>query len=73
MSKHNHVPWFLYPFWLIWKLVVGIIAFTGRLVGAIVGLVLMIAGIVVSLTIVGMIVGIPMIIFGLLLMLRSIF
>jgi hypothetical protein len=73
MSEKKKVPWFLYPFWLIWKLVAGIILFTGRLVGAIIGLVLMIAGIVVSLTIVGMIVGIPLIIFGFLLMMRSIF
>jgi len=73
MSEKKKVVWFLYPFWLIWKLVAGIIEFTGRLVGAIVGLVLMVAGIVVSLTIVGMIVGIPLIIFGFLLMIRSIF
>jgi hypothetical protein len=70
MSEKNKVPWFLYPFWLIWKLVAGIILFTGRLVGAILGLVLMI---VASLTIVGLIVGIPLIIFGFLLMMRSIF
>jgi hypothetical protein len=73
MSEKNKVPWFLYPFWLIWKLVAGIILFTGRLVGAIIGLVLMIVGIVASLTIVGLIVGIPLIIFGFLLMMRSIF
>jgi hypothetical protein len=36
-------------------------------------LVLMIVGIVASLTIVGLIVGIPLIIFGFLLMMRSIF
>jgi hypothetical protein len=73
MSEKNKVPWYLYPFWLIWKLVAGIILFTGRLVGAILGLVLMIVGIVASLTIVGLIVGIPLIIFGFLLMMRSIF
>ena len=73
MSEKNKVPWFLYPLWLIWKLIAGIILFTGRLVGAIIGLVLMIVGIVASLTIVGLIVGIPLIIFGFLLMMRSIF
>ena len=74
--SHNDdkkVPWFLWPFWLIWKLVIGIIALTGRLVGAILGLVFMIVGVVVSLTIVGAIVGVPLIIFGFLLLLRSIF
>ncbi|MBA4419797.1 MAG: hypothetical protein C0391_01485 [Anaerolinea sp.] len=73
MSEKKNIPWYLYPFWLIWKLVVSIIAFTGRIVGVILGLVLMIVGVVVSLTVVGMIVGIPLIIFGFLLMIRSIF
>lgn len=67
------VPWYLYPFWLIWRLVIGIIAFTGRLVGAIIGLVLMICGVILTVTIVGAIIGIPLIIFGFLLMIRAIF
>jgi hypothetical protein len=71
-NKH-HVPWFLWPFWAIWRLVVIIIELTGRLVGAILGLVLMIAGVLVTLTVVGAIVGIPLIIFGFMLMIRSLF
>ncbi len=67
------VPWFLWPFWLIWRLVIGIVAFTGRIVGAVVGLVLMIAGLLISLTVIGLVVGVPLIIFGFLLLLRSIF
>jgi hypothetical protein len=67
------IPWFLWPFWLIWKLVVGIIEFTGRIVGAILGLVLMIVGVIVSLTIVGLIIGVPLILFGFLLVIRSLF
>jgi hypothetical protein len=76
MSNHEHrsrVPWFLWPFWAIWRLVIGIIELTGRLVGAVLGLVLMIAGVVISLTIIGAVVGIPLIVFGLLLVLRSLF
>jgi hypothetical protein len=74
MREHKRsVPILLWPFWAIWKLVIGIIEFTGRLVGAIIGLVLMIAGVVVSLTIIGAIVGIPLVIFGFLLILRSLF
>lgn len=72
-ATKKKVPWYLYPFWLIWRLVIGIIAFTGRLVGAILGLVLVICGIIISLTIIGAVVGIPLIIFGLLLMIKSIF
>jgi hypothetical protein len=71
---HKHrVPWYLWPFWAIWKLVAGIVLFTGRLVAAILGLVFVIVGIVCTITVVGAIVGIPFIIFGLLLMLRGIF
>jgi hypothetical protein len=73
MTETKKVPWFLWPFWLIWKLVAGIIEFTGRIVGAILGLVLMIAGVIVSLTIVGLIVGVPLIILGFLMMVRSLF
>jgi hypothetical protein len=43
------------------------------LVGAILGLVFMIVGVVVSLTVVGAIVGVPLAIFGFLLILRSLF
>jgi len=74
MSKTKRsVPWFLWPFWLIWRLVIGIIEFTGRIVGAVLGLVLMIVGVIVSLTIVGLIIGVPLILFGFLLIIRSLF
>jgi hypothetical protein len=72
-EKKQPVAWYVWPFYAIWKLVLGIFALTGRLVGAVVGFVLLIAGIVVSLTVVGAIVGIPMIIVGFLLVVRSIF
>ncbi len=67
------IPWFLWPFWLIWRLVVGIIEFTGRMVGAILGLVLMIVGVIISLTIVGLVIGAPLVVFGILLVIRSLF
>jgi hypothetical protein len=67
------IPWFLWPFWLIWRLVVGIIELTGRIVGAVLGLVLMIVGVIVSLTIVGLVIGAPLIVFGFLLLVRSLF
>lgn len=74
MSENNkRVHWLLYPFWLIWHLVIWIIEATGRLVGAILGLVLMIVGVVLTVTVVGAIVGIPLIIFGFMLTVRSIF
>jgi len=72
-ERKNKVPWFLWPFWAIWKLVVGIVAGTGRLVAVILGLVFLIVGVVLTITVIGAIVGVPFIIFGLLLMVRGLF
>ena len=75
-GEHRHskrIPWILWPFWALWKLVIGIVAGTGRLVAAILGLVFLIVGVVLTVTVVGAIVGIPFIIFGLLLILRGLF
>jgi hypothetical protein len=53
--------------------VIWIIEATGRLIGAILGLVLMIVGVVLTITVIGAIVGIPLIIFGFMLVIRSLF
>ena len=66
-------PLLLRPFWIIWRLVFLVIEFTGRLVGGILGLILMFGGVVATITVVGAIVGILLIIFGFLLILRSLF
>ena len=71
-AKH-HVPWYLWPFAAIWKLLAVIVELTERLVAMILGFVLIIVGVLVSLTIVGAIVGIPLAIVGLLLFLKGIF
>lgn len=63
----------LWPFVALWKLLAGIIEVTGRLVAALVGLVLMIVGLVLTLTIIGAVIGLPLIIFGFLLMIRGFF
>jgi len=73
MTTHEkHIPWYLWPFAAIWKLLAVIVELTGRLVAMILGIVLMIVGGLVSLTIVGAIVGIPLAIIGLLLFLKGI-
>jgi hypothetical protein len=64
-------PWFLWPFAAIWNLVAWVVSLTGRLIAAILGLVFLIVGAVLTITVVGAIVGIPMIIFGLLLVIRG--
>ena len=75
MTTHvkHHVPWYLWPFVAIWKLLAVIVELTGRLVAMILGFVLLIVGVIVSLTVVGAIVGIPLAIVGLLLFLKGIF
>jgi hypothetical protein len=51
----------------------GILKLTGRVVASLIGVVLMIVGIALSLTIVGAIFGIPLIIFGFMLTARGLF
>jgi len=69
----NHVPWYLWPFVALWKLLAVIVEMTGRFVAMVLGIVLIIVGVIVSLTIIGAIVGVPLAIIGLLLLLRGIF
>ena len=71
-TKH-HIPWYLWPFAAIWKLLAVIVELTGRLMALIIGFVLMLVGVLVSLTVIGAIVGIPLAIVGLLLFLKGIF
>ena len=72
-NEKKKVPWFLWPFVALWRLLTFVLELTGRVVGVVLGLVLVIAGILVSLTVVGAIVGIPLAIVGLLLIIRGIF
>jgi len=72
-SQRKGVPWFLWPFCALWQLISWIVTLTGRLVAVILGLVLMIAGILVSLTVVGLIVGVPLFLVGMFLVFRGIF
>jgi hypothetical protein len=69
----KRVPWYLWPFWALWRLVTLILAGTGRLVAVILGLVFILVGFILTATFIGAIVGIPFIIFGLLLVIRGLF
>ena len=72
-EKSRRTPWFLWPFVAIWDLITWIMQLTGRLVAATLGLVFMIIGAILTVTVIGAVVGIPFIIFGFALMVRSIF
>jgi hypothetical protein len=73
MTTRKSVPFLLWPFYAIWRLLALILEITGRLVGAILGLVLMILGVILTITVVGAIIGVPLIVFGLMLSIRSLF
>jgi hypothetical protein len=72
-SVEKKTPWILWPFVALWRLVAFIIEMTGRLLAVVLGVVLMIVGAIVSLTVIGMVIGIPLILFGFLLTLRGFF
>ena len=75
MTTHtkSHVPWYLWPFVALWRLLAMIVEMTGRFVAMVLGIVLIVVGVIVSLTIIGAIIGIPLAIVGLLHLLKGIF
>jgi hypothetical protein len=75
MPQHTHRAgaWFLWPFIALWRLLTWILELTGRLVAIVLGIVLIIAGTIVSITVIGAVIGVPLALFGFLLMLRGLF
>ncbi len=69
----KHIPWYLWPFAALWKLLAVIVEMTGRFVAMVLGIVFIVVGVIVSLTIVGALVGVPLAIVGLLLLFRGMF
>ena len=72
-SKQHNIPWFLWPFWIVWSLVVGIVALTGRVLAVVLGLVIMILGVLLSITVIGALLGVPLFIVGAMLVYRGLF
>ena len=72
-AKHNSVPWFLWPFAALWRFLAVIVELTGRFVAMVLGIVFIVVGVIVSLTVIGAIVGLPLALVGLLLFLRGLF
>jgi len=72
-AKERRVPWFLWPFYALWRLLTFILNATGRLVLVVLGIALMVVGWVITLTVVGAPLGIPLAILGFLLLLRALF
>jgi len=68
-SKKSH--WLFRPFIWLWNFIAYIITLTGRLLAVILGILFMILGAILTITVVGAIVGIPLITIGLLLAVRG--
>ena len=73
MTEQKKIPWFLWPFVALWRLVTWILEMTGRFVAILLGIVFMVVGVIVTLTVIGAIIGVPMFLFGVLLVLRGLF
>lgn len=72
-SNANRVPVLLWPFYAIWRLLTFILKAIGRLLCAVLGLALLVAGAAITMSVVGAPLGIPLAILGFLLLVRAIF
>ena len=72
-STDTHVPILLWPFYAIWRLLTFVLNVAGRLICSVVGLGIMIAGVVMTMSVVGAPIGIPLASLGFLLLIRALF
>lgn len=71
MINPKNTYWLLRPFIWLWNFIAYIVTLTGRLVAVILGLVFMLVGVILTITVIGAIVGIPLFVIGLLLVVRG--
>jgi hypothetical protein len=71
MVNLKKTPWYLWPFTAIWNLVAYIVMLTGRLLAVILGLVFIILGVILTVTVIGAIFGIPLGVIGVLMIIRG--
>ena len=72
-STQSNVPILLWPFYAMWRLLTFILNVIGRLLCALLGIALMVAGVAIALSIVGAPFGIPLSALGFLLLIRALF
>ena len=72
-NEEKHIPWLLWPFYAIWRVVTFVFELTGRIICALIGLALMAAGVAITVTVVAAPIGIPIAAFGFLLLVRALF
>ncbi len=72
-NEEKRIPWILWPFYAIWRVLTFILEITSRIIAAIIALALMAAGVSITLSVVGAPLGIPIAVFGFLLLVRALF
>jgi hypothetical protein len=72
-STEKSVPVLLWPFYAIWRLLTFILGVIGRVLCAVLGIGLMIAGVAIAMSVVGAPIGIPLTALGFLFLVRAIF
>jgi len=71
--SRRRTRWFLWPFVALWRLIVAIVALTGRLVAVLLGLALLIVGGILTALIITAPIGLPLALVGLLLVFKGLF
>lgn len=69
----RRIPLLLWPFYAVWRLLTIILAVTGRIVCALLGIVLVVVGVAVTMSVIGAPLGIALTLFGFLLIVRGLF
>ncbi len=72
-QKTRKVPALLYPFVGLWRFFAKLVELMGRAMAALLGLLVMIIGVLLTTTLIGAVIGIPLVIFGFLLVVRAFF
>lgn len=72
-STERRVPLLLWPFYAVWRLVTIILSVTGRILCALLGIVFVIVGVAITMSVIGAPLGIALAVFGSLLIVRGLF
>ena len=72
-STQSNMSILLWPFYSIWRLLTFVLILIGRLVSALLGIGLMIAGVAITLSVIGAPLGIPLASLSFLLLIRALF
>lgn len=72
-TSKSDAPILFLPFVWLWQLVSLVLGLTGRLLAVLLGFVLLVVGLLITLTVIGAIIGLPMLIVGIALIVRGLF